>query len=132
VGKVRIKTKPAGQMPLEGMGLIESKRRIEKPADEGFNAFWAAYPRKVDKHQARINWDKLMKEPGLKIEDILMGLRSQLPVLALNGPFVPHPATWLRHRRWLDVVEHIAPAPATESEKLLRACIDRYLQEGKL
>ena len=52
--------------------------------------------------------------------------------LALKGPFVPHPATWLRHRRWLDQVEHIAPREATQAERLYAAAIDRYFREGKL
>ena len=131
-GRIRLKTKPAGQIPLEGMELIETPARLVKPPDDRFDAFWAAYPRKVDKWQARITWDKLMKEPDVKTEEIFLGLRNQLPVLALNGPFVPHPATWLRHRRWHDRVADISPHQPTQAERLYAAALDRYLKEGKV
>jgi hypothetical protein len=130
--KIRIKTKPAGQMALEGMELIETPPRKQPPVDEAFGVFWQAYPRKLDRYQARQVWDKLMKEPGIRVEDILRGLRAQLPFYANLGPFVPYPATWLRHRRWLDRVEDIAPREAGQAELLYRAIIDRYLREGKI
>ena len=114
------------------MGLIEKPPRPEIPPDEAWDAFWQAYPRKVDRYQARIMWDKLMKDKTVKVDEILTGLRNQLPVLALNGPFVPHPATWLRHRRWLDNVAHISPHQPTQAERLYTAALDRYLKEGKV
>jgi hypothetical protein len=130
--KIRLKTKPAGQMPLDGMELIESAPRKQPPVDEAWDAFWSAYPRKVDKYGARMMWDKLMKDRDVKVEEILLGLRAQLPVLALNGPFVPHPVTWLRHRRWHDRLADISPQPPTQAEKLYAAALDRYLREGKV
>lgn len=130
--RTRIRTKPPGQMPLEGMELIETPARKEKPVDDAFNAFWEAYPRKVDKYQARLIWDKLMQDRTVKVDEIFTGLRNQLPTLLLNGPFVPHPATWLRHRRWNDRVEDISPRQPTQAERLYAAAIDRYYKEGKL
>ena len=121
-----------GQMPLEGMELAEVPARKEKPADGAFDAFWAAYPRKVDQYQARLVWDKLMKDPEVEVEEIHAGLRNQLPVLALNGPFVPHPATWLRHRRWRDRIADISPHTPTQAERLYAAALDRFSKEGKL
>jgi hypothetical protein len=73
-----------------------------------------------------------MKDPKVKPDEILKGLRAQIPVLAQNGPFVPHPGTWLRHRRWLDDVGHISPHQPTQAERLYTAALDRYLKEGKV
>ena len=129
--KVRLKTKPAGQMALDGMELIETPARKEPTVDEAFNTFWAAYPRKVDKYQARLNWDRLMKDKTVKVKEIMDGLEAQIPTLLQRGPFVPHAATWLRHHRWRDQVEDIAPHEPTQAEKLYLAELRRF-KDGKL
>lgn len=131
-GRIRTKTKPPGQMPLEGMELIETPARKEKLPDDAFTAFWNAYPRKVDKFQARAVWDKLMKDKTVKLEEIFEGLRAQLPVLSMNGPFVPHPSTWLRHQRWHDRLTDISPRQPTQAERLYAAALDRFIKEGKV
>jgi hypothetical protein len=129
--KIRFKTKPPGQMALEGMELAETPARPVKPPDDAFTAFWNAYPRKVDRYQTRMVWDKLMKEKDVKMEEIFAGLRAQLPILAKNGPFTPHPCTWLRRRRWQDRVTDISPQQPTQAERLYAAALELF-GEGKV
>ena len=64
----------------------------------GFAEFWMAYPRKVAKGAAEKTWRKLKPSPEL-IAVILDSLQVwDLP----EAKFIPHPATWLNHRRWED------------------------------
>jgi hypothetical protein len=131
-GSIRTKTKPAGQMALEGMELVETPARAVPKEDKNWEQFWNAYPRKVDKFGCRQLWDKMMRQADINVEEILQGLLAQLPILAKNGPFTPHPCTWLRHHRWQDRVTDISPEPPTQAERLYAAALSRYLKEGKV
>ena len=72
----------------------------ESQDDENFTAFWAAYPRKVDKDRARRAWRKLKADPRLTGE-ILAGLRAWVASEQWQDErYIPHPATWLNNRRW--------------------------------
>jgi hypothetical protein len=70
---------------------------------EGFDRFWAAYPKKISKGPAESAW----KSGGCSesIEDILAAVDRAVtsPTWTKDaGRFVPHPTTWLRQRRWED------------------------------
>lgn len=84
------------QLPTKGI-------EPEKNADPiGFNAFYAAYPRKVGRANAEKAWDKAIKA-GVDPGRILSGLQWQLPKLNETDPeFRPHPATWLNAGRYDD------------------------------
>lgn len=71
----------------------------------GFESFWSAYPRKVAKPAAAQAFARLKADEAL-LAAMLAALRQQ--ALSADwtkerGRFVPHPATWLHHRRWEDV-----------------------------
>lgn len=73
-------------------------------ADDGFDRFWAAYPRRVNKKEARRVWARLRPPPDL-IDRMLIALdwqRRQAQWLKDDGVYVPHASTWLRGERWED------------------------------
>lgn len=77
---------------------------IVPPEDPAFDAFWAAYPRHVDKQKARRAWAKL-KPDGPLVEVILRAVKAQAACEQWTrdgGAYIPYPATWLNGRRWED------------------------------
>ena len=70
-----------------------------------FEDFWAAYPRKIGKGNARKAFEKAMK--SVTIDEISSGLNSQLDILkSKEQKFIPHAATWLNGERWNDEPDH--------------------------
>ena len=70
--------------------------------ESNFDRFWAAYPKKVGKADARKAFDKTR---SVSIEAILSAierLRRSDQWQKDNGQYVPHPATWLRRGGWDD------------------------------
>ena len=70
----------------------------------GFEAFWAAYPRKVAKEAAAKAFARLRPDERL-LGLMLAELRRQAASAAWQkdrGEFVPHAATWLNGKRWED------------------------------
>lgn len=78
------------------------KRNIYIPSL--FDRFWAAYPRKVSKADARKVFAKLSPDEQM-VEMMLQALdwQKRLPEWTKDGGrYVPYPATWLNSRRWED------------------------------
>lgn len=76
----------------------------ESPSDEGFEQFWAAFPRKVSKADARKAW-KQTRKARPPLPEILTSLAAQNRAAGWseNGKsYCPYPATWLRAERWQD------------------------------
>ena len=71
---------------------------------EDFQQFWEAYPRKVNKAQARKAWNQVSQvRPSL--ETLLEALDKQKTQGQWQNPmYIPHAATWLRNERWEDEV----------------------------
>lgn len=69
-----------------------------------FEEWWAAYPRKVAKAEARKAWDKLKPSADMEaaMHEALSWQREQDGWVKDHGAFIPHPATWLRGERWED------------------------------
>ncbi len=69
-----------------------------------FEDFWSMYPKKVAKQDALKAWGQLtmfdLEEIDIALELHCLSWRTT-PVT-----FVPHPATWLRGRRWEDDMAH--------------------------
>ncbi len=72
-----------------------------------FQVFWAAYPRRVGKGQARRVWDRLKPSEDL-LADMLNALAWQQQTdqwkVRIHGVpvYIPHASTWLAGERWLD------------------------------
>ena len=66
-----------------------------------FDAFWAAYPKKVGKGEAKKAFDKAK----VSVEVLLRALEAQKlsdQWKRDNGRYIPNPATWLNQGRWED------------------------------
>jgi hypothetical protein len=87
----------------------ETERETETETDnslEKFDIFWSAYPRKTAKGTAEKSWKKIKPDDQL-LEEILAAVAKQK--LTWTDPkFIPHPATWLNSKRWLDGVDSTA------------------------
>jgi hypothetical protein len=67
----------------------------------GFELFWKPYPRKVGKADAEKAWKKISPN-SILTEQIVAALDWQIYTWEKPYTFTPHPATWLRGRRWED------------------------------
>jgi hypothetical protein len=93
---------------LETMRGIAANGDTEPAESEGdgFDAFWAAYPRKVNKQNAIKKWQKLKPDAAL-LETIMNALarhKASHDWAKDNGQFIPHATTWLNGRRWEDEI----------------------------
>lgn len=91
---------------------IEVSIADARPPTDEFDQFWAAYPRKTGKDDARKAFSRARKRVSLRV--IAEGLNAQLPTWpdpkSSEGRFIPHPATWLNGGRWSDDPAHSAAA----------------------
>ena len=72
--------------------------------EERFARFWAAYPRKTGKGEARKVFEKINPSESLT-ERMIAAVQAQAQSSQWRregGQFIPHPATWLRQGRWED------------------------------
>ena len=79
-------------------------KEIIEALEVSFNEFWNAYPRKVNKKEAKQKWFKA-KLPNLDI--ILKALETQKQAESWQkdgGKYIPHPTTWLNQERWNDEI----------------------------
>jgi len=82
-------------------GLNDKKQPEAQP---DFDEFYAAYPRKVGKGNARKAYAKALKVATH--DEIMFGLSQQRPSMeAKEKQFIAHPATWLNGERWDDEIE---------------------------
>jgi hypothetical protein len=76
--------------PVEPMGVTE----------EGFAAFWSAYPKRQARKDALKAWQQL--RPSTEVQQaILDALKWQIPSWP-DLAYAPLPATYLRGERWTD------------------------------
>lgn len=81
---------------------------------EGFNAFYAAYPRHEGKADALRAWNKLKPDIVLqtKMGEALTAQKKSPQWLKNNGQYIPMPSTWLNGKRWED------EAPQSQSSSI--------------
>lgn len=112
---------------IENIPPIPPTRGRKKPTQElpdpDFDAFWALYPKKKSKGEAKKAWAQL--KPS---REIISAIMAKLPLLAAShdwtkegGQYVPNPATWLRAEGWEDEVKDAPrkdsfPTPAKPGE----------------
>ncbi len=78
------------------------QRGISPELQASFDRFWAAYPRKVNRKKALEEWCRLNPSADL-VDQILKAVEEQKGSRQWQDPaFIPHPATWLKDRRWTD------------------------------
>lgn len=77
--------------------------------DKNFTEFWDIYPRKQAKGAAKKKYEQIIKQKLGTHEEIMQGLRAQLPGYLEKAKterhFIPFPSTWLNQIRWQDCVE---------------------------
>lgn len=78
------------------------------PPVDGFDAFWAAYPRKTARKVALAVWTRL--KPSKELQGRFMtALVAHKQTEQWRRGVVPHAATWLRQERWNDGGPVLAP-----------------------
>lgn len=92
--------------PHRTLSSTSSKRaskRSRVTGDEEFDAFWAAYPRKVDKQDALRAYTKAIKitEPA-RLLSAIKAHASYWTKAGRDSENIPHATTWLNKRRWED------------------------------
>lgn len=90
--------------PIKSESESESESNPTAHADGGeddFEVFWAAYPRKVGKKDAKRAFAKAVMPISILLEALEKQKRSQQWTKD-NGQYIPYPATWLNGRRWED------------------------------
>jgi hypothetical protein len=82
----------------------QAARGKEQPLPPNFDVFWAACPRKVGKGAAEKSWRKIAPDEALTMQ-IVKAMTEQRACEQWtrdDGKFIPHPATWLNRKGWLD------------------------------
>ena len=88
-----------------------------------FDTFWAAYPRKVGKGDARKAFGKV-KVP---VEMLIAAVEKQKQSndwLKDGGRYIPNPSTWLNQGRWEDDL----PGEQTQIHEATQADLDKYMR----
>lgn len=97
-----------------------AREKTARSVREGFDEFWAKYPRKVARQAALKAWSRIAA--SVPTADIMAGLdraRRSEQWLKDGGQFVPHAATWLNGGRWTDdlpVAAGSMPMPAATAQ----------------
>jgi hypothetical protein len=84
------------------------------PASE-FEQFWAEYPRKENKGQAEKAFPKARKLADL---DTLIDGARRLAKSGKERQYMPHPASWLNGKRWLDEPMPASTGPPQKQSKM--------------
>ena len=72
--------------------------------EAAFDRFWAAYPRKTDKQDAKKAFFRLKPDEAL-LQTMLAAIEKQKKSAQWaeeSGRFIPHASTWLNGCRWED------------------------------
>ena len=98
--------------PLSSSSSLSIKDKSESDSiDKEFGAFWAAYPRKVQKKTAKDKYINLHKKKSLPEIEEHVRIIEQWKLTDQwkkdNGEFIPHPATWLNQERWNDEISSV-------------------------
>ncbi len=92
--------------PSADSGKSSGKHRASrsKSVPEGFDEFYADYPRKEARRDAEQAWRKLAPDEPLRrqIHAALTAQKTSQRWLKDNGSYIPLPASWLNGRRWED------------------------------
>jgi hypothetical protein len=94
-----------------GVCVLEQPQQVEVSAQpsgytKDFESFWEAYPRKKAKEAAWKAWKNLGKSrpPISHLHDAIARAKQGDDWQRDGGKYIPHPATWLNQKRWLDEI----------------------------
>lgn len=80
--------------------MNESQEPSSSSADDGFDAWWKIYPRKVGKGAARKAWKTALKKTD--VDTLTNATHLYVLTCPKDVTFIAHPASWLNAERWLD------------------------------
>jgi hypothetical protein len=114
-----------GQARMATSMAIATANGCTDSLEARFENFWAAYPKKVGKDDARRSFAK--RKPSQALLDSMLEaieLQRVSPQWSRDGgQFIPNPATWLNQGRWQD---EVAPADASLSDLDLREAAETF------
>lgn len=126
-------TKPneTQQNPNEPRQKTKDKRQKNNPpispqGTDAWTAFWAAYPKKVAKLDAKKAWDRLAPDAGA-VSAIMQGLarlKQSDQWTRDEGRYICNPSTFINQRRWED---ETGPADAEPEELPTKPVLDHRL-----
>lgn len=114
------------ELPLPSTPPSKSPGRTKLTGDTRFDEFWAAYPRKEGKGDAKKAWDAALKK--VSAERLLDGARRYAKhpnVRREGGKYIKTPARWLNAECWDDDV----PSETAPSEQTSWTPWDAYSPE---
>ena len=84
--------------------IKEINKDIKTLAQNAFEKFWKAYPKKRSKGQAEKAWEKIKPDEQLymQILDSLDKAKQSHDWQKEAGKYIPYPATWLNAKGWED------------------------------
>jgi len=88
--------------------IIPPKGGTDPVRDNGFDAFWSEYPKKVGKKDAKKAYEKALKSTDA--ETMIRAVQAQKGSgqwTRDNGRYIPNPSTWLNQGRWDDEIQPI-------------------------
>lgn len=83
---------------------------------EDFDRFWAAYPKKRKKPDARKAWKQTeaVRPPVDQIISVVQAYCKTQDWIKNDGAFIPYPATFIRAEQWDDEIEVKLPGIVNE------------------
>jgi len=72
---------------------------------EGFEEFWAAYPRREAKRDAQKAWQQMNEDQRFAAKHAIGVHARYWDMSGRERRYIPLPATWLRGQRWEDEIE---------------------------
>lgn len=94
---------PSPQTPQPPPPIPARENTTRERADDGFERFWAAYPRKVAKPDARRAYPKAIARIASPDPcGVLIAALDRMRPDWCDPRFIPHPSTWLNREGWND------------------------------
>ena len=93
--------------------------------EDAFESFWAKYPKKVGKGEAKKAFSKLPASVYPLLVPAVERQKLSAQWKAESGRFIPNPATWLNQGRWEDELEGVAAAkPQVSPADFMKALME--------
>lgn len=86
-----------------------------------FDAFWAVYPKRVDKGHARTAWKAALKRGAKPDAVIAAAAEFAESKVGSDKQFIPYPATWLNGERYNDAPEEFTTRKTSGQHETYKA-----------